>query len=35
MFDSKTLFISGGTGTFGNAVLQRFLHADLKEVRGF
>jgi UDP-N-acetylglucosamine 4,6-dehydratase len=35
MFDSKTLFISGGTGTFGNAVLRRFLHTDIKEIRVF
>ena len=35
MFDSKTLFISGGTGTFGNAVLRRLLHSDIKEIRVF
>jgi UDP-glucose 4-epimerase len=35
MFDSETLFISGGTGTFGNAVLRRFLHSDIKEIRVF
>lgn len=35
MFKGKTLFISGGTGTFGNAVLRRFLHTDVKEIRIF
>ena len=35
MFDHKTLLITGGTGSFGNAVLDRFLHAGLKEIRIF
>jgi UDP-glucose 4-epimerase len=35
MFANKTLLISGGTGTFGNAVLRRVLHTDIKEVRIF
>ncbi len=35
MFDNKTLLITGGTGTFGNAVLQRFLDTDIKEIRVF
>lgn len=35
MFQNKTLLISGGTGSFGNAVLRRFLHSGLKEVRVF
>lgn len=35
MFDSKVLFISGGTGSFGNAVLKRFLDSELKEIRIF
>src|SRR5512134_2239343 len=35
MFDSETLLISGGTGTFGNAVLRRFLHSDINEIRVF
>ena len=35
MFDNKVLLISGGTGSFGNAVLRRFLDADLKEIRIF
>lgn len=35
MFDSKTLLITGGTGTFGNAVLNRFLHTDVAEIRIF
>ena len=33
MFDSKILLITGGTGSFGNAVLRRFLNSDLKEIR--
>ena len=33
MFKNKTLLISGGTGSFGNAVLRRFLDSDLKEIR--
>jgi UDP-glucose 4-epimerase len=35
MFDSKTLLITGGTGSFGNAVLRRFLDSDLREIRIF
>lgn len=35
MFKNKTLLITGGTGSFGNALLQRFLHADFKEIRVF
>lgn len=35
MFNGKTLLISGGTGSFGNAVLRRFLNSDLKEIRVF
>ncbi len=35
MFASKVLMITGGTGSFGNAVLKRFLDSDLKEVRIF
>jgi UDP-glucose 4-epimerase len=35
MFNNKTLLITGGTGSFGNAVLQRFLHTDIKEIRVF
>ena len=35
MFDDKTLLITGGTGSFGNAVLRRFLNAGLKEIRIF
>lgn len=35
MFDSKVLLISGGTGSFGNAVLQRFLNSALSEIRIF
>lgn len=33
MFNKKTLLITGGTGSFGNAVLRRFLDSDLKEIR--
>jgi UDP-N-acetylglucosamine 4,6-dehydratase len=36
MFKNKTLLITGGTGSFGNAVLNRFLHTDhFKEIRIF
>ena len=35
MFKNKTLLITGGTGSFGNAVLQRFLKSDIKEIRIF
>lgn len=33
MFDDKTLLITGGTGSFGNAVLRRFLDSGLSELR--
>jgi UDP-glucose 4-epimerase len=33
MFNNKTLLITGGTGSFGNAVLHRFLETDIKEIR--
>ena len=35
IFKDKVLFITGGTGTFGNAVMRRFLHTDIKEIRIF
>jgi len=35
MFSGKTILITGGTGTFGNAVLNRFLSTDIKEIRIF
>ena len=35
MFKDKVLLITGGTGSFGNAVLKRFLNSDLKEIRIF
>ena len=35
MFSGKTLLITGGTGTFGNAVLRRFLNTNIKEIRVF
>lgn len=34
-FKNKTLLITGGTGSFGNAVLKRFLNSDIKEIRIF
>ncbi len=34
-FKNKTLLITGGTGSFGNAVLNRFLETDIKEIRVF
>lgn len=34
-FTDKTLLITGGTGSFGNAVLRRFLDSDIKEIRIF
>ena len=33
IFENKTLMITGGTGSFGNAVLNRFLDTDIKEIR--
>jgi len=35
MFANKVLLITGGTGSFGNAVLKRFLDTDIKEIRIF
>ena len=35
MFNNKVLLIAGGTGSFGNAVLRRFLTTDIKEIRIF
>jgi UDP-N-acetylglucosamine 4,6-dehydratase len=35
MFDDKVLMITGGTGSFGNAVLERFLHTAVREIRVF
>ena len=35
MFKNKTLLITGGTGSFGNAVLRRFLSTEVKEIRIF
>jgi len=35
MFEDKVLLITGGTGSFGNAVLRRFLDSDIKEIRIF
>ena len=35
MFENKVLLITGGTGSFGNAVMKRFLDTDIKEIRIF
>ncbi len=35
MFANKVLLITGGTSSFGNAVLKRFLDADIAEIRIF
>ncbi len=35
IFEGKTLLITGGTGSFGNAVLKRFIDTDIKEIRVF
>ncbi|PFA66934.1 UDP-glucose 4-epimerase [Bacillus sp. AFS015802] len=35
MFNNKTLLITGGTGSFGNAVMERFLNTEIKEIRIF
>jgi UDP-N-acetylglucosamine 4,6-dehydratase len=35
LFDGKSLLITGGTGSFGNAVLRRFLNTGIKEIRIF
>ena len=35
MFKNKILLITGGTGSFGNAVLNHFVNSDLKEIRIF
>jgi UDP-N-acetylglucosamine 4,6-dehydratase len=34
-FENKILLITGGTGSFGNAVLKKFIHSNLKEIRIF
>ncbi len=35
MYKNKTLLITGGTGSFGNAVLKKMLQSDLSEIRIF
>ena len=35
VFANKTLLITGGTGSFGNAVLNRFITSDIGEIRIF
>jgi UDP-N-acetylglucosamine 4,6-dehydratase/5-epimerase len=34
-FNGKSLLITGGTGSFGNEVLHRFLNTDIEEIRIF
>jgi len=34
-FSDKVLLITGGTGSFGNAILRRFLCTDIREIRIF
>lgn len=33
MFKNKKLLITGGTGSFGNAILKRFIDSDIKEIK--
>ena len=35
MYKNKTLLITGGTGSFGNAILKKFLNTDIGEIRIF
>ena len=35
MFKDKTILVTGGTGSFGNAVVRRFLHTNIREIRIF
>jgi len=35
MFDNRVLFVTGGTGSFGNAVIRRFLKTQIREIRVF
>lgn len=35
MFENKTLLITGGTGSFGNVILEKFLNTEIKEIRIF
>lgn len=35
LFKDKVLLITGGTGSFGNAVLRRFLNSEVREIRHF
>ncbi len=33
MFDNRVLLVTGGTGSFGNAVVRRFLKTQIREIR--
>ena len=35
MFKNKVILITGGTGSFGNAVLKKFINSDFSEIRIF
>ena len=35
MFNDKSILITGGTGSFGNAILRRFLQTEIEEIRIF
>ena len=35
MFKNKILLVTGGTGSFGNAIVDRFLSTDISEIRIF
>ena len=35
MFKNRTLLVTGGTGSFGNAVVKRFLQTEISEIRIF
>lgn len=35
MFKDKILMTTGGTGSFGNAILEKFIHSEIKEIRIF
>lgn len=35
MFNNKTILITGGTGSFGNALIKKIINSDIKEIRVF